>query len=102
MKLLTALFATLFLFTTPAWAGGWEYKVVYLPVSADLHHVKGKRPIPDGYAVFDLRDVGGGAKENITHANILNSLAEAGWEVIAITGSAGGSNVVYLRRPKPD
>lgn len=86
------------LLSAPAFAGSYEYQVVYLesyidvdpnpknPLSFKPKTVEGALDVRDGYILDVLK------------TSMLNRFALDGWEIIAVLGDSGGGHAVYLKR----
>jgi len=80
------LFTAVLIFSNNALAiGNWEYQVVFLPGPAAGAKVV-KQP-HGGYL-------------DTAKTDILNKLAEQGWELVSVTSTSGEDHAVYLRKQK--
>jgi hypothetical protein len=73
-------------------AAEWEYRVIYLAGSLDTRKLSKPKYIglqQEGKFLVD-----------VSKTEVLNELANQGWEVIAVVGAVGGDHVVYLKRKR--
>jgi hypothetical protein len=80
-----------------AFAQEWEYKVVFLPSFMDVGSTLLSSPSVKKGAITEEAS---GAHIDTTKTEILNRLAQEGWEVIGVTGLSGADHAVYLRRKR--
>ena len=74
-------------------AGQWEYRVIHLPGTVDISNPMSPKPRTD-----ILKSQPSGYHMNSESTDILSNYGRDGWEIVGVTGMAGGSHAVFLKR----